>query len=71
MSSIAHRASAPAAVRCFVITVSDTRTHETDTSGRAIIELLTAAGHIVEGAVVGTARRRRRASSSRRRSSSM
>ena len=49
MSSTAHRAAAPAAVRCFVITVSDTRTDETDTGGRAIARLLTEAGHIVEG----------------------
>jgi molybdopterin adenylyltransferase len=49
MSSTAHRAAAPAAVRCFVITVSDTRTEATDTGGRAIIQLLTEAGHIVEG----------------------
>jgi molybdopterin adenylyltransferase len=49
MSSTAHRAAAPAAVRCFVITVSDTRTEETDTGGRAIVHLLAAAGHIVEG----------------------
>jgi molybdenum cofactor biosynthesis protein B len=32
-----------------VLTVSDTRTEATDTSGRAIIELLTAAGHAVSG----------------------
>ena len=32
---------------CFVLTVSDTRTAETDTSGRAIRELLEAAGHDV------------------------
>jgi molybdenum cofactor biosynthesis protein B len=49
MSSTAHRAGAPAAVRCFVITVSDTRTEDTDTGGRAIVDLLTAAGHRVEG----------------------
>jgi molybdopterin adenylyltransferase len=49
MSSTAHRAGAPSAVRCFVITVSDTRTHDTDTGGAAIAELLAAAGHIVEG----------------------
>jgi molybdenum cofactor biosynthesis protein B len=49
MSSSAHRAAAPAAVRCFVITVSDTRTEATDTGGRAIVQLLTDAGHIVEG----------------------
>jgi molybdenum cofactor biosynthesis protein B len=49
MSSTTHRAAAPAAVRCFVITVSDTRTEATDTGGRAIIQLLIEAGHIVEG----------------------
>jgi len=43
----AHRAEAPRSVRCFILTVSDTRTEDTDTSGRAIAELLTAAGHIV------------------------
>ena len=40
-----HKAHAPASVRCFVLTVSDTRTEATDTSGRAIADLLTAAGH--------------------------
>jgi molybdenum cofactor biosynthesis protein B len=34
-------------VRCAVITVSDTRAHETDVSGRAIVELLEGAGHVV------------------------
>jgi molybdenum cofactor biosynthesis protein B len=34
-------------VRCAVITVSDTRAHETDVSGRAIVELLEDAGHVV------------------------
>ena len=34
---------------CYVVTVSDTRTEATDTSGHAIIELLTSAGHIVAG----------------------
>lgn len=42
-----HRAEARAAVRCAVITVSDTRTFETDTGGKTLIELLTAAGHSV------------------------
>jgi molybdenum cofactor biosynthesis protein B len=36
-------------VACFVLTVSDTRTPETDTSGRAIRELLAAGGHVVSG----------------------
>ncbi len=34
---------------CYVLTVSDTRTEATDSSGHAIIELLTSAGHIVAG----------------------
>jgi len=34
-------------VRCAVITISDTRAHETDVSGRAIVELLEDAGHVV------------------------
>jgi len=42
-----HKAQAPHSVGCFVLTVSDTRTAETDTSGRAIRELLEAAGHDV------------------------
>jgi molybdenum cofactor biosynthesis protein B len=44
-----HKSAAPASVRCFVITVSDTRTEATDTSGDAIATLLTAAGHHVAG----------------------
>jgi molybdenum cofactor biosynthesis protein B len=42
-----HRKTAATAVRCFVLTISDTRTEATDTSGRAIAELLDAAGHVV------------------------
>jgi molybdenum cofactor biosynthesis protein B len=49
VSHQSHKAEAPRAVRCFVLTVSDTRTEETDTSGRAIVDLLTSAGHIVAG----------------------
>jgi len=44
-----HKAAAPARVSCFVLTVSDTRTEATDSSGRAIRELLTDAGHRVSG----------------------
>ena len=47
MSVAEHKAHAPASVACFVLTVSDTRTLETETSGRTIAELLTAAGHTV------------------------
>src|SRR6202795_619462 len=52
MSHVEHRARAPQSVRCFIITVSDTRTDETDTSGHAIADLLTAAGHHVAGRVI-------------------
>lgn len=44
-----HKQLGPKHVRCFVLTVSDTRTTETDTGGRAIADLLTAAGHTVAG----------------------
>jgi len=44
-----HKAQAPPAVRCYILTVSDTRTPETDTSGRAIRDLLEGAGHVVSG----------------------
>ena len=51
-SDIEHKQQAPGSVRCFVITVSDTRTEETDTSGGALADLLTAAGHDVVGRVI-------------------
>jgi len=49
MSHIDHKATSPTSVRCYVLTISDTRTVETDTGGRAIAELLEAAGHQVAG----------------------
>jgi len=49
MSQAEHKAQAPASVACYVLTVSDSRTAETDTGGRAIRELLEAAGHVVTG----------------------
>ena len=49
MSVSEHKAAAPVSVGCYVLTVSDTRTAETDTSGRAIRSLLEAAGHTVTG----------------------
>jgi molybdenum cofactor biosynthesis protein B len=49
MSQAEHKARAPQSVRCFILTISDTRTEETDTSGRAIADLLIAAGHQVAG----------------------
>jgi molybdenum cofactor biosynthesis protein B len=47
MSAHSHRADAPSSVACAVLTVSDSRTVDTDTSGRAIVELLEAAGHLI------------------------
>ena len=47
MSVAEHKAHAPASVACFVLTISDSRTLETETSGRAIADLLTGAGHSV------------------------
>jgi molybdenum cofactor biosynthesis protein B len=52
MSVSEHKAQAPQSVRCFVITVSDTRTEDTDTGGRAIVELLQAAGHTIAGRAI-------------------
>jgi molybdenum cofactor biosynthesis protein B len=48
-SAAEHKAHAPASVACYVLTVSDSRTPDTDTGGRAIRELLEAAGHTVAG----------------------
>lgn len=42
-----HRQESPQSVGCAVITVSDTRTIETDTGGQTAVDLLTAAGHRV------------------------
>ncbi len=47
MSVADHKATSPTSAPCFVLTVSDTRTLETETSGSAIAELLEAAGHTV------------------------
>jgi molybdenum cofactor biosynthesis protein B len=52
MSHVEHKAAAPQSVRCYVITISDTRTEETDTAGRAIAELLGGAGHQVVGRTI-------------------
>ena len=49
---VEHRQHAPRAVRCFVLTVSDTRTEATDTGGRAVADLLMAAGHVVVGRAI-------------------
>ena len=52
VSSVDHKASAPAHARVFVLTVSDTRTTENDTSGLAIRSLLDAAGHLIAGSAI-------------------
>jgi len=52
MSVSEHRAQSQRQVTCFVLTVSDTRTLATETSGRAIADLLVAAGHVVAGRTV-------------------
>ena len=44
-----HKATAPRAIGCFVLTISDSKTPETDTSGALIRERLTGAGHTVVG----------------------
>jgi molybdenum cofactor biosynthesis protein B len=52
MAQWEHKAEAPGSIRCFVLTVSDTRTEDTDASGRAIADLLTGAGHVIAGRAI-------------------
>lgn len=52
MSSSAHRRDAPASVTVHVITVSDTRTLDADTSGAAIAAMLEQGGHVVHGRTI-------------------
>lgn len=48
-----HKAGAPKSVSCLVLTISDSKTAETDTSGQLIRELLMKAGHrVVRSAIV-------------------
>jgi len=47
-----HKAHAPRSIGCFVLTISDSKTPETDTSGALIRELLTRAGHTVAGQAI-------------------
>ena len=49
MGHLDHKAQAPASTRCYVLTISDTRTADTDTSGSVISELLRADGHEIAG----------------------
>ncbi len=47
-SHLEHREKGAESIACAVLTVSDTRTEETDKSGRLIKEMLTAAGHRIQ-----------------------
>ena len=49
---VEHRTTAPRSVGCWVLTVSDTKTPETDTSGQLIRKLMTDAGHQVVGSSI-------------------
>jgi molybdenum cofactor biosynthesis protein B len=44
-----HKATAPRSIGCFVLTISDSKTPENDTSGVLIRDLLAGAGHTVVG----------------------
>ncbi|HUM14354.1 MAG TPA: molybdenum cofactor synthesis domain-containing protein [Candidatus Nitrosotalea sp.] len=44
-----HKATAPRSIGCFVLTISDSKTEATDTSGMLIRERIAAAGHTVVG----------------------
>lgn len=53
MSLQEHQSSAPQVIRVAVITVSDTRTLETDKGGQSVVDQLTGAGHsVVERRIV-------------------
>jgi molybdenum cofactor biosynthesis protein B len=47
-----HKATAPRSIGCWVLTVSDTKTPETDTSGQLIRKLLADAGHQIVGSSI-------------------
>jgi len=47
-----HKAIAPRSIGCWVLTVSDTKAPETDTSGQLIRKLLLDAGHQVVGSTI-------------------
>jgi molybdenum cofactor biosynthesis protein B len=44
-----HREQAPGSLNLAVVTISDTRTVATDTSGRLIVDLAEGAGHVIMG----------------------
>jgi molybdenum cofactor biosynthesis protein B len=47
-----HKASAPRSIGCWVLTISDSKTPDTDTSGKLIREMVVASGHQVVGAEI-------------------
>ena len=47
-----HKSNAPRSIGCWVLTISDSKTPETDTSGALIRELLAGAGHTVVGSEI-------------------
>ncbi|WP_077214241.1 MogA/MoaB family molybdenum cofactor biosynthesis protein [Bacillus dakarensis] len=52
MSITEHKQAAPQQVTCKIITVSDTRTKETDKSGQLMISMLESSGHIIGDYVI-------------------
>ena len=52
MSHLDHKRGSPRSVRCFVLTVSDTRTVSNDASGDAIVDLLRSEGHEAVGRAI-------------------
>lgn len=52
VSSTAHRKDAPTSIRCYVVTISDTRTEKTDASGDFIVDALLGAGQVVAGRTI-------------------
>lgn len=46
-SAAEHRSQSPQRLGCAVVTVSDSRTLETDTGGQGVVDCLLAAGHAV------------------------
>lgn len=52
VSTEQHRRAAPTNVRCFVLTISDTRNEENDVSGDTIAGLLTTSGHSIGGRAI-------------------
>lgn len=49
MGYIDHKAEAPKSVGCVVITISDSRTEDTDESGRYLVAILKENGHSIHG----------------------